>query len=288
MDAPIDLVVSRWAFFVPAMVLFGSSLFAAYAFPRKNRFGAPFPRPVSIGLAGWALLASVAWLFALAHELNDANPVFATVETILTQTSFGPSWIARLAFGALALGAACAGWPRVLLAASAGLLISEGWDGHAAAHGVFGELVQALHVLCAGAWIGGLFPLVGVVACALRTGHAREAFDPVRRFSNVGIAVVLVILATGVLNVLLLGQIAWSGDYAHVLAAKALLFLLMAMVAAFNRLRLAPRLNARDGRRALRLLIATTVCEQALAVGVLLAVSALGLLDPYMARMAGV
>jgi putative copper resistance protein D len=285
MDAPIDLVLSRWAFFVPTMVLFGSSLFMFYAYPKGRQTGAPLPASVRIGLAAWSLAAGLAWLTALARHLDNSSPLASTIETILFQTSFGPSWLARLALCLAASAAACFNLPRILLTASAGALICEGWDGHAAAHGLLGEVVQAVHALCAGLWIGGLVALTATVSSAIRAHEERDAFGPVRQFSKFGAAGVSLLLLTGVVNVTLLGPgLNLTGSYAKTLSIKLALFVPMLALALFNRITVMGGEETGDDRRTLKILLTTTAFEQALGLGILLAVSVLGLLDPYMAR----
>ena len=238
-------------------------------------------------LASIALLSAFAWLLALAHELDNAPPVLATARILLLQTSFGPAWIARLAFAGTAVAAAIANQRRLALAASAAMLICEGWDGHAAAHGLFGEMTQSLHVLCAGVWIGGLFALAKLLSSTVRREtQLAPALSAVRCFSDVALGAVVLLFATGVVNALLLGPgVDFTGSYVRLLAIKVFLFTLMLAFAAFNRFRTVPRLDLDKDRSALKTLLFTTGCEQALGFGVLLAVAALGLLDPYMPNM---
>jgi putative copper resistance protein D len=68
--------------------------------------------------------------------------------------------------------------------------------------------------------------------------------------------------------------------YGRVLLAKVALFGFMLMLAAANRYWLMPRLAQQD--RLLSVLVRTIAMEQALAAAVLLAVSALGLVNPSM------
>jgi putative copper resistance protein D len=237
-------------------------------------------------LAIVAFLAAVAWLLALAHELDDTQPLLETTRVVLFETSFGPSWIARLILAAAAVVAALLNWPKAVALAAAGLLICEGWDGHAVAHGLRGSLTQAVHVLCAGVWIGGLFPFAAIVRAAWRGEKEGLALAAVWRFSHVAMTAVALILVTGLINVFLLEPgLILTGVYARVLAIKVLLFAAMFALATYNRFRLLPQMHGAGERPALKSLLTTTALEQTLAVFVLLAVSALGLMDPYMASM---
>lgn len=286
MGVPVDLILSRWVFFTTAMILFGSTLFPLYALRGGTAARSPVSRKAITALAIVAFLAAVAWLLALAHELDDTRPLLETTRVALFETSFGPSWIARLSLAAAAVVAALLNWPKAVALAAAGLLICEGWDGHAAAHGLFGELTQALHVLCAGVWIGGLFPFAAIVRSAWRGEKEAEALAAVWRFSHVAMAAVAFLLVTGLINVYLLEPgLILTGVYARVLAIKVSLFAAMLALATYNRFRLLPQMHGAGERRVLKSLLKTTAFEQTFAVFVLLAVSALGLMDPYMASM---
>lgn len=233
-----------------------------------------------------ALVAASAWLLALSHSLDAQNSPFATSWIVLTQTTFGPDWIARLAFAAIAVVAAVFDARLIVFVSSALLLICEGGDGHVVDHGWFGEAVQAVHVLAAGTWIGGLFPLAATLIAAKRLNAPAITFPTVWRFSTIAIVAVVAILATGVVNVLLLEPgLVLASLYAGVLGLKLTLVAAMIALAIFNRVRLAPHLHTARGREAMRTLIRTVVCEEALGLTVLAAVAWLGLLNPYMPHM---
>jgi copper resistance protein D len=286
MDAPLALVLSRWCFFSAAAILFGSSLFRLYG-PSGAQFVGAWPYKIAArALSAVAFVAAAAWLLALSHSLDAQNNLFATSWTVLTQTTFGPDWAARLAFAAIAVVAAAFDTRLIVFVSSAMLLICEGGDGHAAAHGWFGEAVQAVHVLAAGAWIGGLFPLTSTLFSAQRSDAPAATFATVRRFSSIAIAAVVAILATGVVNVLLLKPaLVLTSLYARVLGLKLTLVTAMIALAIFNRVHLTRRLNTPSGREAMRALIRTAVCEGALGFTILAAVAWLGLLDPYNPHM---
>ena len=106
--------------------------------------------------------------------------------------------------------------------------------------------MHAIHVLCVAVWISGLFLFAKTVLQAMPDPAGRAALDPIRRFSNVALAAVVIIFATGVVNILLIGpEFSLDGRYAHVLEIKIGLVFAMLGFAAFNRLRLTPQL--RDG-----------------------------------------
>src|SRR4029079_14350401 len=94
----------------------------------------------------------------------------ATGETVLFETAFGPAWLVRIAASA-ALVLVAAAWPRPwpLLLLATLLLASEGWIGHGAGGGIRHCVSQMLHLLAAGAWLGGLPPLPRTLAGGVRS-----------------------------------------------------------------------------------------------------------------------
>jgi mono/diheme cytochrome c family protein len=102
-------------------------------------------------------------------------------------------------------------------------------------------LAEALHLLAAGAWLGGLLPLALLVAAAPPSLAAAAA----RRFSRLGMACVVVIAGTALFQFLVLmgGLPGLLGTaYGLVGLLKTLLFLLLLGFAAYNRFRLVPAL----------------------------------------------
>ena len=144
--------------------------------------------------------------------------------------------------------------------------------------------MQAAHVVCAGAWIGGLVSLAVLVARARKNGAAEpRATAALRRFSRYGAIFVAGIALTGLMNTwhMLDGRLDLAGSYDRVLFAKVALFAMMVAVAALNRYRLVPRLTRSDPALVFRALSFTIVIELFIGAVVLLAVSALGLMNPY-------
>jgi putative copper resistance protein D len=107
--------------------------------------------------------------------------------------------------------------------------------------------------------------------------------EALRRFSRFGIVAVAIVAATGGMNTWqMLGGIPNAGDaYGRALLFKIGLFAAMVGLALYNRYSLHRQIEA-DPARALRALSRNVVWEQVLGFVVLLAVSALGLMTPYM------
>jgi putative copper resistance protein D len=215
----------------------------------------------------------------------------ATVTAVLFETRFGTVWCWHLLL-AIALVFVCLGQPHrrqpLTLVISLLLLASLAWIGHAAmdegparlAH----ELNQTVHLLAAGLWLGGLVPL-GWLLRRARALHDIAGIaltrDAIRHFSQMGYAAVALIALSGAINSLLLvGSLgAMLGTpYGRLLALKILLFLVLVMVALFNRFRLVPRIS-RDAM-ALNALCRTVGVEQGLGLCILAVVSVLGTWPP--------
>ena len=164
------------------------------------------------------------------------------------------------------------------------MLGSEAWIGHAATDGPLHQASQLVHLLAAGAWLGGLVPLERVLRAGLHNEKsAARASAVLQRFSTMGIVAVLAILASGIANGLF--EVGFSldlaKDYDRLFVVKLVLFLAMVGVALFNRLRLMPRLADRSDGVVLRRFVFTVAIEQALGLAALLAASLLGMSDPH-------
>jgi putative copper resistance protein D len=239
-----------------------------------------------------AILSGLAWLVWLSADIYGA-PIIAVclhggVWSVLTDTRFGLVCTARLALAVLL--AVLMPWPamRLLqLAAAAGLLVLIALIGHAGATpGLAGDVHLAsdmVHLLAAGAWLGGLPALALLLARARRTDDAawqRLTVDATRRFSWLGVVSVAALLASGIINSWnLLGgpRDLLSTDYGRLVLLKIGLFVAMVAIAAANRFHFTPRLPAAGALRALQ---RNSLAETGLGVCVLLFVGALGTLSP--------
>lgn len=276
-------LVGRWFLFGSAMILFGSALFPFYAGDgAAARARLLLPRPVTAALALTALAAALLWLLGFAAGLGDPEDLAGTLRAVLFESGFGPVWLARLAATVLLVAASVRGRPGPIAALALAVLLCEGWSGHAATWGAAGSVTQAVHVVCAGAWIGGLVSLARLVAAARRRpSETAAAVTALWRFSRLGIALVIAIAATGLMSTWrMLGALPDLADtYDRVLLAKIGLFGLMVLVAVLNRAALA-RLARSEPGPSLKALARNIALEQVLAAAVLLAVSGLGLMNP--------
>ena len=171
------------------------------------------------------------------------------------------------------------------LAAAAALIALPALVGHAGATpGMTGDVhlvSDMVHLLAAGAWLGGLPAFALLLARArAKPSWGDVAVSATRRFSVVGSLSVGGLLATGLVNSwFLLGgpRDLVTTDYGRLVALKIGLFSAMITLAAVNRFYLTPRL---PDTSALRTLKRNSTAEIALGLCVVLFVAILGTLPP--------
>ena len=225
------------------------------------------------------------WFAGTAAAIADQpiKDIFAgpLVSEVLLDTQFGQVSLLRL-MTAAALSI-CVGMPRgrwVSVTLATILLATLAWLGHSgAAPNILFTAADALHVIAAGVWLGGLVPLALLLAALRRQNDAESvstATEVVRRFSALGVAMVATILFTGLLNTWnLVGSVQGmvDTDYGRLLLGKIVLFLAMVSVAALNRFRLSPRLQVPG---TLKRLERNSLVEAVLGLLIILIVGALG------------
>jgi putative copper resistance protein D len=255
-------------------------------------------------ILAWASLAVAAvsgaiWLLLLAGDIYAA-PLAEVwrdggIWTVATATRFGQVSLARLSAAALLAASLPAlnrpSVPSPWRAAAVGLaivvLIGPAWTGHAGATpggaGEFPLAADALHLLAAGAWLGGLPPLAMLLAAASRQKEPRWAAataSALQRFSILGMVSVGMLLASGIVN-------SWyqvgtldnllTTTYGQLVLVKIALFAAMVALASVNRFYWTPRLASSGTVRRLR---QTSVAETALGFAAIAAVGFLGAMAP--------
>jgi putative copper resistance protein D len=247
-------------------------------------------------IAGWALavavLSGAAWLALVSAAILD-KPVMPVVLhggalSVAGGTRFGLVCILRLALAIvlalLLLRGIARAWQAVIACAFAALIA---FCGHAGATpGLAGDIhliADVGHLIAASAWLGALPALALLLAEAGRRDDPAWraiAVHTTVRFSRVGVACVAVLLASGVVatvNLLDSPRQLIDTDYGRLLALKIALFVAMVAIAAVNRFRLTPRLPQAG---ALAALTRNSLAETALGLGVIVAVAALGTMEP--------
>lgn len=272
------LVWCRFIHFAAVLTVFGLCAMRPLLLEQRA-WGRKEARGFSV-LAVLALISALAWLLltvqAMAGELS-----FPAVWLIVSETFFGQAWSLHLMCCAALLGIASMGLPRgqwlpALMTGAAVISLApighgamlEGWQGQLL------MLNQAVHMLCAGAWTGGLLLLL----CALARSHRCDPLGLLQRFSGVGYWLVAGLVLTGIINVRTLAEGFWPSPalqgYGLVLAIKLGLVLLMLCFALANRLALALGI---ERRTALRVSVGL---EWAMGMGAMGAVALLGTLAP--------
>jgi len=223
--------------------------------------------------AGAALLFGAAWFVAVTADIagvSQPGAVAGFVPVVALHTQFG-TWLAlRLVLLLLVLllpAGPALRWIALLLAAAA--VAEQPMLAHAGAEpGPRGGLLiagEAVHVLAAGAWFGGLLPLW----LSVRRLPAASGWHACRRFSRLGMAAVASIVAGGVvLGALLAGGVAGllHSTYGNLLLLKTGLFLAALGLAGLNRYRLTPAVQ--HGER--RGLLSSVAAEAAIGIAIVL------------------
>jgi putative copper resistance protein D len=290
------LAAARFCHFAAAALLFGLLAFPIYA-PVSGDLGRraarAATRPVRL-LAALALLTTVVVLAAAATNMTGqistlADP--ATLWDVVQGTGFGRTWGLRLALGAVMVLLAWRARPddRLLTGLAALFLVSIAYSGHSrmqqGALGWAHVFADALHLMAAGAWIGGLLALVLLIPRLTRSGQAATAVKMLHQFSGMGYFAVATLTTTGLFKSWLLvvdlrGLI--STPYGWTLMVKLILFAGMGSLALANRFWITPALQARpaDPGPWLGRLKRQVMLELLLGLLVLAAVGLLGALEP--------
>jgi copper resistance protein D len=284
------LALCRFAHFLAAMLTFGmSACLWAYTPERLRVALSPVARRIALVASLVALLTAIAWLAlesaAMADDWSAAiDP--DQIGAVLTDTAFGHAWALHLILAAalVVVAFSSAGWGATAVASGA-LLASLGLVGHAAmqtgAEGVLHRANHAIHLLAAGAWIGGLVPFAMCLRAYQRDDLRKDAVRAMTSFSFWGQLIVAAIIVTGVVNIALTSHhppFPPTTPYRALLVTKLVVVAIMIALALFNRFVLAPRLKTSPNT--LATLRATSLAEIALGCIVVALVSVFALFDP--------
>ena len=318
---PFEVLV-RFLHFVASLLLLGSFSFTLLvARPAAKKASEARSCFLTLSrtqllIARWALLLAIVSAFvALAIKIDTATgqswSAFHHTDAltaVLTGTRFGIVWMARMLIAgllAVMLLLYLRGSVRAdsLILSITGMifsglfLVALAFTGHAAAAEgvtfVVQVLADALHLLAAGVWLGGLLPLILLFYWIRKTNEPATlliAQDATRRFSLIGIVSVVVLVLTGSFNAsyLLNGFAPLFGTtYGWLLLAKLALLIPLIGLAAVNLLRLKPRLLSFSSfdqttkvSEVLSRLQQSVVAELGVGAIVLLLVGAMGITPP--------
>lgn len=273
------------------MLLFGSGALIALVAPAGPRpsLARRFRVATRIAIV-IAVLTTVLMLpLAAASDGDGLSGFDPALLYAMLGARIGEVWVLRVALAGVLAALALAGRDaasRALLIASGALLTTLALTGHAAMRGGWAgdaqQANQALHLLCAAFWLGGLAPLPLTLRDLGGAPGNRDAMDALRRYSLVGQIAVALVIVTGAINTRLIlhaWPLDWRSPYQGLLAAKIALVGPMAVVALVNRYRLAPLLRD-DARRAAAKLARNVWIELALGGCVLALVTVFATLDP--------
>ena len=231
-----EAVAGRWLLYAGLAVLLATATMR-FAVLRERPRGSRIVLPVA-----WTLAAVGLLLVALA----ESSAAGVSLGTLLSSATGTPLARQAIALGLTGVAVAIASVRRsdaaiaaVGVGAAAGLLF-HAIGGHAGAPGPlrgFDVLVQWLHLLAVGIWIGGLAWLLIDLRDA--AGVRRDAH--IRRFSGLAAPALAVVLATGTIRSVdllggwtVLGRLLTTG-WGNALLWKLGLFAALVAVAAWNR-----------------------------------------------------
>ena len=283
-------VGSRFAHFAALMVAFGCTLYAGWWAPTELRrlLAQRFSRLLR-GALVVSVLSAMLMLVVQGGLMGDgwSDTWQPEVWRAVIQTHFGSVWLWQIVLAWVTLGVA---WVhprqmmrRLLLLCVAQFILLAG-VGHAAMYdgalGVLQRINHAVHLLCAGAWVGGLVPFL--YCLRLAKGRWRKAaIDTMMRFSRYGHLAVAGAIASGLVNAWLIqGGFSVATPYGIALWVKCGFVALMVMVALANRYLLVPRMSAATVLTQ-RIFLRTTQAEIVLGALVLASVSLFATWEPF-------
>ena len=235
-----------------------------------------------------ALIAGLAWLCTESAVIADANTLaeaLSAIPVVAFQTQYGQWFTARcvilVVLLVLPLARPIGLIPALILS---GLTLAiQPMVGHAGAIGgsVGGELIasETLHLLAAGAWLGGLLPLFIAVSVLPHEGAAGAC----RNFTAIGLSAVLLLAGTAIIQVAeLMGGLPglFGTTYGHVALVKLALFLALLTLAALNRLVLTDRLERSTATIARQYMRLSISLEMLLGIAVVITAGFLASLTP--------
>jgi putative copper resistance protein D len=283
------LAIVRGVHLASLLTLFGAESFDALWHARgTNEIAVALPKRVRIWIAAIAFITALLWLLIAAAQIGGESilPDRATLTLVLGQTLFGNIALMRVAILLALLGATFSNAPAAMrVALSGAALAAIALTGHVAAAGspdglVLRAAVDAVHLLSAGFWIGGLAVFARLVVSE-RT-RLRTLLPPLRVFSQWAVGAVALLVTAGSFNgylVLFGGHGAWNVSYLTLLAAKLVLAALMVALALTNRFGIVPAM-ARGEPEANESLTMSVYAELVSGIFIVAIVGFLGLIAP--------
>ncbi len=273
----LEIVVAllRGAHVAALVSLFGTLVFLTLVVPSamtEATADAPHLRRLLLRLArtsaALAVIIGIAWLVVESAVIAGTGSVAMTLHAapvVALQTQFG-QWLLLRSVLLLVVLPLLGRWhtgPAIAAGLAGAALAVQPMLGHAGAlGGSLGTTLivsEVLHLLAAGAWLGGLLPLFVTVGTLPHNAAAAAC----RSFTPVGLSAVLVLVGTATVQVAeFMGGLPglFGTGYGQVALVKLGLFVVLLTLAALNRLALTDRLagTAPDAaRHHMRVSIAT-------------------------------
>jgi putative copper export protein/mono/diheme cytochrome c family protein len=242
-----------------------------------------------------SILGFCVWLFLQAAYMADAGSIsesLSAIPTVLTKTVFGHVIACQLA--TLVLLALVTGLHdrdmRQKAALGVAIVAVFLQAGHSHALSMYGGLSFLLvcdvaHLLGAGAWLGGLLPLLLLVKLAPPPAGGAAA----RWFSPLGQCCIVALLASAAFQGwVLVGSIPGliGTAYGYLVLVKIALFGVLFAFAVANRYRFAPALLRENPDAAKKILIRSMTVQTGFAIAILIAAVVLSELPPAMHEQA--
>ena len=234
----------------------GAAFFICYCGTLVARADSLRIRRMVLSLAVLSVLAGAAQIMVSAASMSGktAGMWDGSLLGMVWQAGAGRANVVR-AMGLLLAMPAVFSERRWLAVPGAALAATSfAWTGHARSldPDVIPVLLLGIHLLGVAFWLGALTPLL-IVA---RGGEPSRIAGAAARFGAVAVFVVCGLLAAGAtLLWMLLGGIAalWESAYGRCVLVKLILAACLLGLAAFNKLRLTPRLQGGDARASVSL-----------------------------------
>ena len=300
-------VIVRFSLYLDLMLVFGLPLFALYSLNSLERESITAKRFVAKSkvLAIIAIVLSIVGFIVSTKTMSGAESYFDIApdafSMALFEMSFGTALLIRLAALALfvALGTSILtkrpSYQLVLMTVFGGVALATlAWGGH----GVMNEDVKGfvhlgadiVHLIAAGAWIGALASFLLLLSWTPKGGGAEveQLGRMLNGFAIMGSVIVFALLVTGTINYLMISGLNFGSifatTYGILLTIKLVFFLAMLALAAANRYRLTPKLEASiasdNHGPAIAALRDSLVLESGCALLILVLIACLGMLNP--------
>jgi copper transport protein len=252
-------VLVRALIFVAMLAVLGAIAFRSAVLSRGSGLQPAVRDELTASIAARAAVAAallvallLAKLVLQARVVASSAAALTGMERIAIDTWWGAAWATQLAGGVVALAGLLlvrrtrAGWRLAALGGGA-IAVGASLGGHAAASEhlrALGIATDALHVVGAAGWLGGLLWLV--LSLPVLSRRDRDVATMVNAFSPAALCFAALVAITGVVSAWLrLGTLSalWSSSYGQVLLVKLALLAGVGLVGLYNWRRMRPALD---------------------------------------------